>query len=204
MKKIILTALFIILGSFILLPTTSLAEETKPCPDPNAAISDDYGLKSTADCAGIPTNNVEPTKVASAIINTVLGIVGVLAVVMIIYGGFLWLTSGGNEEKLSQAKTLLQNVVIGLFIILASYAIANFIVNSLKKATGSEIDVAEETCTKALPGARCKQITSCGSYIVGETIKEKRDSCSDNSDGQCILGKCTSTATTELDIVCCK
>ena len=187
MKKIILTALFIILGSFILLPTNVFA------------VTDDYGLKDTAAGAGIPTDSVEPTKVASAIINTVLGIVGVLAVVMIIYGGFLWLTSGGNEEKLSQAKTLLQNVVIGLFIILASYAIANFIVSSLKKATGGETGVEETTCTQALSGASCKNIDTCSGGYVGADVTVKRTACTADPSN-CVLNKCTGTN----EVVCCK
>ncbi|MEK7496778.1 MAG: pilin [Patescibacteria group bacterium] len=186
MKKIILTALFIILGSFILLPTTVFA-------------TDDYGLTETAKQAGIPTESVEPTKVASAIINTVLGIVGVLAVVMIIYGGFLWLTSGGNEEKLSQAKTLLQNVVIGLFIILASYAIANFIVSSLKKATGGKTTITATTCQETLSGASCKNIADCGAYIISTDFETNKASCTNNSD-KCKIGLCLGSN----EIVCCK
>ncbi len=60
-----------------------------------------------------------------------LSLLGVIAVVLIIYAGFLWMTAGGNEESVTKAKDLLMNAVIGLAIILLSYAITRFIFNAL-------------------------------------------------------------------------
>jgi len=52
---------------------------------------------------------------------------GLIALVIVLYAGFMWMTSGGNEEKISKAKKILSAGVIGLLIILASYAITSFI-----------------------------------------------------------------------------
>ncbi|MFZ5390842.1 MAG: Ig-like domain-containing protein [Patescibacteria group bacterium] len=68
------------------------------------------------------------------IINIFLGVLGVIAVLLIIYAGYIWLTSQGNEEKITQAKKIISSAVIGLVIILASFAIATFIFNRLTGA----------------------------------------------------------------------
>ena len=72
-----------------------------------------------------------PTTIGK-IVNIVLSFLGLIAVVIIIIGGFMWMTSGGNEEKIGDAKKLMINGIIGLLIIVVSYAAANFIVSRLK------------------------------------------------------------------------
>jgi len=62
------------------------------------------------------------------VINGVLGVVGSLALIMFVYGGLLWMTSGGNDEKVKQGKDVLVWATLGLFIIFASYALVNFII----------------------------------------------------------------------------
>ena len=71
------------------------------------------------------------------IIRIALGFLGLVAVIIIIYGGYTWMTAGGNEDKVSSAKKILVNAVIGLVIIFVSYAITTFVINSLIEATGA-------------------------------------------------------------------
>jgi TRAP-type C4-dicarboxylate transport system permease small subunit len=102
----------------------------------SAQIPPDYGIKETANAAGLPTGQPSISTVTAGIINTLLGIVGALAVVLIIYAGFLWMTSAGNEEKISTAKKLLAGSVIGLLIIFSAYAIALFVVKQIAESSG--------------------------------------------------------------------
>lgn len=69
--------------------------------------------------------------IIAQIIRIALGFLGIIAVGLIIYAGWLWLTSAGNEEKIERAKKILQNAVIGLIIILSAFAIASFILSRL-------------------------------------------------------------------------
>ena len=71
------------------------------------------------------------------IINIALGFLGVVAVILILYAGYLWTTARGNEDQVKKAKILLRNAVIGLVIIFSSWAIATFIINRLQDATGN-------------------------------------------------------------------
>jgi len=61
----------------------------------------------------------------------ILGIVGSLALLMFIYGGFMFLISAGSSEKIGKAKTILIAAVIGLAIVFGSYLIIKFFLQTL-------------------------------------------------------------------------
>ncbi len=84
---------------------------------------------------GIGLGNQDPRTIAANIINIILGFLGILAVVLILFGGFKWMTAAGNEDKVAEAKKLLVAGVIGLIIILAAYALAAFVLDAIFRAT---------------------------------------------------------------------
>ena len=67
----------------------------------------------------------------TSIINFFLYAVGIAAVVMIIYGGYLYISSGGDAGKLAKAKNTILWAVIGLAVVVLSYAIVNFVIKTL-------------------------------------------------------------------------
>ena len=71
------------------------------------------------------------------IVRVLLGFLGIIAIVVMLYGGFVWLTSGGNEEKVGQAKKVISAGILGLVIIFISFAIATFVIEQLISATGA-------------------------------------------------------------------
>jgi len=75
-------------------------------------------------------------KIAS-IINTLLGFVGVVSVVLIIYAGFRWMTASGNEEQITDAKGTIRNAVIGIAVIFLAFVVTNFVTKSLIDVFGS-------------------------------------------------------------------
>ena len=81
--------------------------------------------------------NTDPRVMASQVIKIMLGFLGVIAVVIILLGGFKWMTAAGNEDKVGEAKKLIGAGVIGLIIILASFGLAQFVINALYDATGA-------------------------------------------------------------------
>lgn len=76
------------------------------------------------------------TEIIGRVIAIVLTVLGVIFLLLVIVSGFLWMTAGGNEDKVKRAKQILINATIGLVIVLGSYAIASYIFNSLLNATG--------------------------------------------------------------------
>lgn len=76
--------------------------------------------------------NADLIRIIFSAIQYVLAFLGVVAVVVIIIGGFMWMTAGGNEEKVGKAKKVLIQGLIGLVIVLLAFAIATFVINQLK------------------------------------------------------------------------
>ncbi len=72
------------------------------------------------------------------LISVALGFLGILAVIIVLFGGFKWMTAGGNDEKVGEAKRLIIAGIIGLAIILSAYAITTFVLDSLIEATNAE------------------------------------------------------------------
>ncbi|MFW0837578.1 MAG: Ig-like domain-containing protein [Candidatus Komeilibacteria bacterium] len=102
----------------------------------------DLGL-STAQQIGLGT-----TPLPDIVVNVVhvfLGLLGLLAVIFVLYGGFVWMTAGGNPDKISQAKKILINTVIGIVIILSSYALTEFLFRQFGWVTGLQNNVVNQS-----------------------------------------------------------
>ena len=70
------------------------------------------------------------------IIRTILGLLGIIFVVLMVYAGFLWMTAQGETEPVDKAKNIIKQAIIGIIIIFLAYAITGFVVNSIVTATG--------------------------------------------------------------------
>ncbi|OGL70502.1 hypothetical protein A3B32_02225 [Candidatus Uhrbacteria bacterium RIFCSPLOWO2_01_FULL_53_9] len=69
------------------------------------------------------------------IINIVLGLLGIVFFIYVVWAGFIWMTASGDTTKVKKATDMLTQGTIGLVIILAAYAISNFAVAQLLTAT---------------------------------------------------------------------
>lgn len=99
------------------------------------ALADDpFGTNAVNNGLSNSLATGDPRAIIGRVINVALGFLGVIAVGIILLGGFKWMTAAGNEEKTAEARKLLGAGVIGLIIILASWGIATFVINSLNTA----------------------------------------------------------------------
>lgn len=80
------------------------------------------------------TNEPLPLMVGR-VINIFLSVVGIILVVLLVYGGYLWMTARGEEDRVKEAKSTIRNAVIGLVIILLAYSISSFVVRALVNAS---------------------------------------------------------------------
>lgn len=67
----------------------------------------------------------------NTIISYILGFIGIIFLINMIIGGFKWMTAGGNEEKITNAKHTVNNSILALIIVLGAYVIANLIMQLL-------------------------------------------------------------------------
>ncbi len=84
---------------------------------------------------GLGSNS--PESVATTVINTVLSALAIIATVLIIISGLKWMTSNGNEDKVTNAKDMLKASIIGLGIVMAAWGISIYFVGVFSKATGT-------------------------------------------------------------------
>lgn len=126
MKKL-LTGLFI--AAFVLAPTSGVL----------ATEADTFGLNKVDTGLGgtLGLNDDGLIGTITDVINIALGLLGIVAVVIILIGGFRWMTAAGREDQIDSAKQTIFAGIIGLAIILSSWALATFVIGSLSEATGS-------------------------------------------------------------------
>ena len=92
-----------------------------------------YTIENIGEQVGLGTADLKDTVIN--IIQWVLGILALVAVVMIIIGGFQWMTAAGNEERIEKAKKVISAAVIGLIIVLLAWAIVIFVAGTTANVT---------------------------------------------------------------------
>lgn len=95
--------------------------------------TEDFFDDDFSDSSGLGQADLKET--IGNLIRVFLGFLGIIAVVMVLLGGFKWMTASGNEDKVSEAKRLLIAGVIGLAIILSAFAITSFVIDSVITAS---------------------------------------------------------------------
>ncbi len=88
--------------------------------------ADEYGIDKTAAGAGLDSYTNNLPKAAGEVVGTILSLVAVLFFALMIYAGILWMTGRGDEDRTKKAFDTIVASVIGIVIILASYAITAF------------------------------------------------------------------------------
>lgn len=68
-----------------------------------------------------------PEALIGKVIKAIMGIVGSIALVMFIYGGFVWMMAGGNSQAVDKGKSILMWAAVGLIVIFSSYALVQFV-----------------------------------------------------------------------------
>ncbi len=96
--------------------------------------TNEAGVDMVEQPLGLPSTDIRI--IIARVIRAALGLLGIILLVIIIYAGYLWMTAGGNDEQIGKAKSIIRNAVIGLVIVLSSYAITQFIISKLLDAIG--------------------------------------------------------------------
>lgn len=127
-------ALFVILSSLTFADTAAAADTP---PAPATGLTGATGkLKNIGDTVYGPNNAKPIEKVVGGIIQTGLTLIGVIFLVLTVYGGFIWMTARGEEAEAKRAKGILTMALIGLLVVVGAYAITAFVVGRLLVAGG--------------------------------------------------------------------
>lgn len=88
----------------------------------------DTGADSISNISDATGASISAREMVLRIINFILYFLGIVATAMIIYGGFLYITSGGEDTE--KAKKVIMYAAIGIVIVLVSFALVNTLISS--------------------------------------------------------------------------
>jgi Type IV secretion system pilin len=94
----------------------------------------DSGLNTTAQKSGEANASVFSGSLTSGIgvvVYALLSLIGIVFLGLTIYGGMIWITAEGKEERIEKAKKIIVNGFIGLVVVFAAYAISYFAISAL-------------------------------------------------------------------------
>jgi hypothetical protein len=131
-KKIYFLFISLLVALPFLLATPILAQTTTQT-DAGSRIK--QGIIDTGVAAELGNANTDVRDVIALIINALLGFLGIIFTVLIMYGGFLWMTAAGNEQQIEKAKKILTQATIGLFIVIISYGLSTWIFEIIRQST---------------------------------------------------------------------
>lgn len=126
MKKITkyLLSLAIVL-SFVVAPATFAALD----------VNTDLGGNVVSGPGGLKLGEKSPVALATNLINTAMLFLGLVAVVIILMGGFKWMTAGGSDDKITEARKLMSAGIVGIVIILSAWGIAKWVLTQAVTVT---------------------------------------------------------------------
>ncbi|OGF25972.1 hypothetical protein A2303_02700 [Candidatus Falkowbacteria bacterium RIFOXYB2_FULL_47_14] len=132
MTKNTITALF-----FVLFFSSILA--TALCPLPVSAGPDEmlWGgyMEDVQTTTGL--GDRDPREMIASLLRVALGFIGIISVIIILLAGMKWMTSYGDEERVAAAKGMIASGAAGLIIVIFSFGLSQFVLNSLYTATGA-------------------------------------------------------------------
>jgi hypothetical protein len=181
---------------------------------PLFVLADEYGLDATAGAAGLTKYGGNVAVLIGNVIGTALSMVGVIFFILMIYGGILWMTARGKEEMANKAKDTIIAAVIGLIVVLASYALTNFIFGALSgSGGGAPGGGAPNDFPPGEIGEACIDDEDCVGLLicVNQSCREQSDArpntgyciyrdnttpkCDINNASTCLVGECINAGT---------
>ncbi len=170
-----------------------------------------------------PLGTTKIPEILGSIVKKLLTILGSISLLVLVAGGFLWLTSAGNAEKVKLGTNTMLYAIIGLFIIFSSYAILNTVIGGLtggkiasqssgatesSETTGGKdiktpLDRANEVCKKKNSAFSCVNIVNCEGVtgVNNNSDKKAAEKACKAAEDRCINGACPGV---DDVIKCCK
>lgn len=98
-------------------------------------VDDKKPLYQAANQGAGYNTKIDAETIIGLVIQTALGLMGVIFLALAIYGGYNWMMARGNDEMVEKAKNTLTNAIIGLVIVLAAYAVSWYILEQISTKT---------------------------------------------------------------------
>lgn len=134
LRKFTLSVLPLVVGMVLVQPAFAA------CPGTTVTERIQCGLSGAAAGYGPQPAADQLPAIIGRLIGSALGLLGVVLLGYLLFGGYIWMTAGGDEKKVDKARAYIRNAIIGLVIIAAAYSIASYVVLLLSGAiTGGTV-----------------------------------------------------------------
>lgn len=97
------------------------------------------GGEEYGNLADTGLGTTDPVVVAAQLVNVFLRLLGAITVMLMLYGGWIWIWARGNQEEITRAKDIIRGAIIGLLIILSSFGVMQFVFYYLTKITNAVV-----------------------------------------------------------------
>ena len=153
MSKFILLVLAVIMGtSFLSLTLAPIVAQAQS----GSELVDQLN-KSAGPSGANLASPVDPRYIVMRAIQTLLGLVGLMLVGLIVYGGVLWITAGGNSEQTGMANKYIFNAVLGLLLIIFAFTITAYIYRFAMSSQSSGCTSNKECGSRS----KCNRYSQC-------------------------------------------
>lgn len=119
---------------FLVLPFLVFAQETPDMSSFDEASSAE-GNRALSNLEKVGTGGgyqeASLPAVAGIVVRTALSLLGIIFITLIIIGGYKWLTAGGEEKQVEDAKNYIKRAIIGLIIVISAWAIWTFVITRI-------------------------------------------------------------------------
>lgn len=131
----LVTAAILVAVTFAFAMPSASAQDCPP--GKSAAECARGGLINTAKTAGLETSAEKASlpAIVGNIIYGALSLTGIVFVILMIYGGYVWMQARGNQEDVKKAKDIITSAIIGIVLIGLAFAITNFVIGQIIKST---------------------------------------------------------------------
>ncbi len=133
MKKLIAT---LALGFLALAPALVFAQDAPRGLKGAVNALQDTGQKGYGIDKAAIEGEYSAESVAGKIVNVLFSVLGIVFLVLMLYGGYIWMNARGDTEKVTKAKDLIAQAIIGLAIMLLAYVITEFVIKNLYTRAG--------------------------------------------------------------------
>lgn len=147
--------------------------------------------------------NANFNDIISNVVGTALSFIAVIFFIIILYGGFMWMTASGNEDQAKKAKDIIIASAIGVIIIMSSYTLIKFIFNTIENKDTSTKELLN-TCKEYNPNWDCMDIAKCAGRDGLADLTNATTECAKGNLNNCIIGKCMADGLDkEVNTICC-
>jgi hypothetical protein len=140
-KKTIIVGCLLLVVCCLLSAAPAFASLLPTCPQQNVDCSSAAWKDNCACCGGCQLTDA--LKVVLTVSDIMVKILGVVALVFFVYGGFIWVISAGDSNKIKQGQQILIGTIVGMIIVLAAYAAVKFLEDSLNVREEFRFDTSD-------------------------------------------------------------